>query len=148
MLCSETWRTKKVRPMCQMFTEQQETGICVSGCQIDCNKTSLSNWLYETCKYIPKKKILVGCRDWLVLLRACDWKWHLLVFIAIHHPGDADTDAEGRQQQHADLRPFVQVRQVVLWDPEWSINQSMNMTRINTSQTSCRGAALNVPGFG
>lgn len=42
---------------------------------------------------------------------------HLLVFIAKHHPGDANTNAEGRQQQHADLRSFVQVRQVVLWDP-------------------------------
>lgn len=43
--------------------------------------------------------------------------FHLLVFVAKHHPGDANTDAEGRQQQHADLWPFVQVWQVVLWDP-------------------------------
>lgn len=42
---------------------------------------------------------------------------HLLVLVAEHHPGDADSHAEGRQQQHAHLRPFVQVRQVVLRDP-------------------------------
>lgn len=42
---------------------------------------------------------------------------HSLIFVAKHHPDDADTDAEGRQQQHADLRPLVQVRQVVLRDP-------------------------------
>ena len=42
---------------------------------------------------------------------------HLLVLVAKHHPGDADSDAEGRQQQHADLWPLVQVREVVLWDP-------------------------------
>lgn len=40
-----------------------------------------------------------------------------LVFVAKNHPDDADADAEHRQQQHADLRPLVEVRQVVLRDP-------------------------------
>lgn len=42
---------------------------------------------------------------------------HSLVFIAKHHPKDADTDAQSWQQQHPNLRPLVQVRQVVLRDP-------------------------------
>lgn len=42
---------------------------------------------------------------------------NLLVFIAKHHPDDADGDAERRQQQHADLGPLVEVRQVVFRDP-------------------------------
>ena len=40
-----------------------------------------------------------------------------LVLIAEHGPGDTDTDAEGGQQQTADLRPLVQVGQVVFRDP-------------------------------
>lgn len=40
-----------------------------------------------------------------------------LVFVAEHHPGEADAQAEGRQQQHGDVRPLLQVRQVVLRDP-------------------------------
>lgn len=58
------------------------------------------------------QKLAVFC--FFLLLILC---LHLLVFIAKHHPGDANTNAEGRQQQHADLRSFVQVWQVVFWNP-------------------------------
>lgn len=40
-----------------------------------------------------------------------------LVFVTENHPGDADAQAEGREQQHGDVRPLLQVRQVVLRDP-------------------------------
>lgn len=42
---------------------------------------------------------------------------HSLVLVAKNHPGEADARAEGRKQQHRDMRPLLQVRKAVLWDP-------------------------------
>lgn len=50
-----------------------------------------------------------------------------LVLVAKHHPDDADGDADGRQQESADLRAFVQVRQVVLRDPVFILKNKHNL---------------------
>lgn len=54
-----------------------------------------------------------------------------LVFVAENHPGEADAHAEGREQQHGDVRPLLQVRQVVLRDPGGgkTVQQSTSGTR-------------------
>lgn len=80
-------------------------------------------------------------RDLLGSSTACHYKRnlffflssHSLVLVAKHHPGDAHTDAEGRQQQHADLWPLVQIGQVVLRDPEVTRG---SRTSVNTSRTT------------
>lgn len=78
--------------------------------------TSWWIWPFLLWLWSPAAPLSVAVVEWIQLFfKFC--VVHSLVFVAKHHPDDAHTNAEGRQQQHADLRPLVQVRQVVLRDP-------------------------------